>query len=87
MRRVLCVCAMFAVGLLLDGCREDAVGPSAAPEDHSSMVDTLSKFGYGPVGDTVFTIQERERRDPVRHAKPEASVEKSDAVRIKKAGS
>jgi hypothetical protein len=51
------------------------------------MIDTLSKSGYGPAGDTVFTVQEREGKDPVRYMKPETSVTKSDAARIRKAGS
>ena len=86
MTRVPFLYAMIAASLLLGGCREDAVGPSAAPRDHSSMIDTLSKSGYGPAGDTVYTVQEREGKDPVRYAKPETSVTKSDAARIRKAG-
>jgi hypothetical protein len=87
MIRVFILCAMIAGGLLFEGCREDAVGPSSASKDRSSMIDTLSKSGYGPAGDTVFTIQGRERKDLLHHAKPKTSGRKSDVVRIKKAGS
>jgi hypothetical protein len=65
---------MFAVGVLLTGCRENAVAPAPVQMHSTSMADTLSKFGM--VGDTLSNLRDVEPERPAPETRLDAGIQR-----------
>ena len=77
MRKLLFLGAMILVGLSVDGCRENMVGPAPVQQSLASPADTLSKRGFPSfAGDTLSNIRQPESVSPVTRHNSEFSSQK-----------
>lgn len=65
MRRMLFLGVLIVVGLFVDGCRENAVGPAPLQEHFMASPDTLSKKSFPNfAGDTLSSAGGLESAPP-----------------------